>query len=563
MLIEPVENAASPSSVQPVLALLGFPVGGNPTQFMLEKAFAGLRLDWRYLSLDVRPEDLAAAVGGMRALGFRGGNCTGPHKRAIAGQLDRLTQHAAMVGAVNCFFRDDAGLIGDNTEGRAMLQSLRRKVDPAGKRVVLLGAGAMARAIAVELALAKAAEIVVVNRSEPAGRGLVDLIGSLQTSASLVVWQDDYAVPAETHVLVDATSIPGDQPLPLGLDVLTPGAVVADAGWEPPQTWLLDQAAQRGATTIDGLEVFIEQAAINFRQWTGAGARAGRAPRSCRGVLGTLIQSAPSRLRRSNSLFSNECSSWRPMTPTPLSQAPPPRGPSSCLPRRAVSPRWRPPWRPGRGRSISGSRPSMPAAALRISTRTSCPGRADGPRRRGPGVPDAEHRPGRAGTWAKRPASWNSPGRRGRRGAGARPGPLGPAARLSRGGVPLQHADLMTNSARRGGSRPAGGQPRRAGPRADRSPRSRRPPPSRRADRGLRPRGDVLFGLGPLPVGKLGGRPQRQPRHVHQPLPRAVEYSEGTVPMAQPPGPPATRTVPCGTCLDRSHRLGAISAGPA
>jgi shikimate dehydrogenase len=268
MPMEPAENTYQ-SSAQPVLALLGFPIGGNPTQFMLERAFAGQRLDWRYLSLDVRPEDLVAAVQGIRALGFRGGNCTGPHKLAIAGQLDRLTQHAAMVGAVNCFFRDPSGLTGDNTEGRAMLQSLRRKIDPAGKRVVLLGAGAMARAVAVELALAKAAQIVVVNRSEPAGRGLVDLIGSLQTSASLVVWQDDYAVPAETNVLIHATSIPGDQPLPLDLNAIASELVVADVAWETPRTWLLDQAAQRGAKTIDGLEVFIEQAAINFRLWTG------------------------------------------------------------------------------------------------------------------------------------------------------------------------------------------------------------------------------------------------------------------------------------------------------
>ena len=107
---------------------------------------------------------------------------------------------------------------------------------------------------------------------------LVELLGSLQTPASLVVWQGDYAVPAETQVLVHATSIPGDDPLPLGLDALTPEAVVADValGWggsstaaPPPPTWLLGQVAQRGLPVIDGLEVFIEQAAINFRLWTG------------------------------------------------------------------------------------------------------------------------------------------------------------------------------------------------------------------------------------------------------------------------------------------------------
>ena len=128
----------------------------------------------------------------------------------------------------------------------------------------------MARAIGVELALAKAAEIVVVNRSEQPGAELVQLLGSLQTSASLVLWQGDYAVPAETQVLVHATSIPGDDPLPLRLDAVTPEAVVADVALDPEPSWLLGQAAQRGSPLIDGLEVFIEQVAINFRLWTGA-----------------------------------------------------------------------------------------------------------------------------------------------------------------------------------------------------------------------------------------------------------------------------------------------------
>ena len=261
--------AVCSSSVQPVLALLGLPVAGNPTQFMLERAFAHHQLDWRYLSLEVRPEDLGAAVQGMRVMGFRGGNCTEPHKQTILPLLDRLTQQAEWTGTVNCLLRDESGLVGDNTEGRALVQSLRRRVDPAGNRVVLLGAGRMARAIAVELALAKAGEIVVVNRSEKAGREVVELLGRLQTPALAVTWQGDYVLPAETQVLVHATSIPGDDPLALCLDELASEAVVADVAFNPPRTWLLGEAARRGLPTIDGLEVFIEQAAIDFRLWTG------------------------------------------------------------------------------------------------------------------------------------------------------------------------------------------------------------------------------------------------------------------------------------------------------
>jgi shikimate dehydrogenase len=146
---------------------------------------------------------------------------------------------------------------------------LRRNTDPAGKRVVLLGAGRMARAVAVELALAKAAQIVVVNRGEKGARELVELLGRLQTPATAVLWQGDYVLPAETQVLVHATSIAGDDPLPLGLDGLSSEAVVVEVAFNPPRTWLLRQSADRGALAIDGLDVFIEQAAVNFRLWTG------------------------------------------------------------------------------------------------------------------------------------------------------------------------------------------------------------------------------------------------------------------------------------------------------
>ncbi len=263
----------SSSSAQPIVALLGLPVAGNPAQYMFEQAFLHHGLDWRYLSLEVSPEGLADAVRGMRAMGFRGGNCTEPHKQAVAPHLDRLTQAAELTGVVNCFYRDGDALVGENTEGRGFLEALRRRTDPAGKRAVLLGAGPMARAIAVELALAKVAQIVVVNRSEPEGRALVELVsGKLGTAASLVAWDQPYQVPADTEVLVDATS-PGDRDpddsVPLDLELLAPETIIADVTFNPPRTWLVEQAAGRNCPTIDGLEMFIEQALLNFRLWTG------------------------------------------------------------------------------------------------------------------------------------------------------------------------------------------------------------------------------------------------------------------------------------------------------
>jgi len=269
--------------LQEIVALFGYPVAGNPTQYLMEKAFARAGLDWRYLTLEVAPELLADAMRGARAMGFRGGNLTMPHKVTVLPLLDELTDSARLIGAVNCWKRDGDRLIGDNTDGRGFVQSLRTLIDPAGKRFVVLGAGGAARAIAVELALAKATNIIIVNRADGAGqrsqqvpdRGpeLADLlVDKLNIPARFVLWQGDFQLPAETDVLINATSIGfGDRQarVPLALDTLRPNMVVADVIINPPRTRLLREAAAQECRTLDGIGMLVNQAAIAFRIWTG------------------------------------------------------------------------------------------------------------------------------------------------------------------------------------------------------------------------------------------------------------------------------------------------------
>lgn len=262
----------SSPAVQPLLALLAYPVGGNPTQYLVDRAFADKDLDWRYLTFEVSPEDLAAAVGGLRALGFRGAHCADPHKQAVIPLLDRTSETAAAVGAVNFVFRDKGALVGENLEGRGVVDALRRVVDPAGKQVVLLGAGWLARAAAVEFAAAGAAGLTIVNRTAARAEELTTLLaGKFELPVSVVAWDGDYAVPPETEILIHATSLDqtADVPLPLEPESLRPELIVADAAINPPQTWLLREAAQRDCKTIDGLSMFIEQVAIGLQLWTG------------------------------------------------------------------------------------------------------------------------------------------------------------------------------------------------------------------------------------------------------------------------------------------------------
>jgi len=264
---------------QELVAVLGKPVEENPTQAMIEAAFAAARLDWRYLTIEVAPAGLGHAVRGARAMGFRGLNLTIPHKVAVVEHLDRLSPAATLIGAVNCVVRGGDELVGENTDGAGFLAALRRRREPAGMRCVLLGAGGAARAIAVELALAGAGRITVVNRSAERGRELGALLGEHVAEVRVEQLGGRYLVPAGTDLVVNATSIglypDVDAEVPVSLDEVAGRALVADVIPNPPETRFLREAAAVGCETLDGLEMLVEQGRIGFALWTGVEPDAG------------------------------------------------------------------------------------------------------------------------------------------------------------------------------------------------------------------------------------------------------------------------------------------------
>jgi shikimate dehydrogenase len=261
------------ANLQEVVCCIGQPVAGNPTQYMMEKAFAAAGLDWRYLTFEVPPSKLADALKGLRALGFRGANFTIPHKVAVIQHLDELSPAAELMGAVNCVNRVGDKLVGENTDGKGFFQSLREMCDPAGLHFVVLGAGGAARAIAVELALSGAAGLTIVNRGTERGQALADLLSSrTRVKAAFVPLAGNCLIPAETAVFINATSIGlGDAAarVPVDVDSLRPELIVADVIFNPPATWLIRTAAERGCRTIDGLGMLVNQAVISFKIWTG------------------------------------------------------------------------------------------------------------------------------------------------------------------------------------------------------------------------------------------------------------------------------------------------------
>jgi shikimate dehydrogenase len=217
-----------------------------------------------------------AAARGAAAMGFAGFNLTIPHKVAIFDILDRITPEAEVMGAVNTVSIEEGRLAGTNTDGKGFMTALRGDggTEPRGKACVVMGAGGAARAITVELALAGARSILVVNRDAARGEALVRLLRDrANAQASFAPWTPRYRLPEGAEVVVNATSIglfPDVDARPdLDYDSIERGMVVCDVIPNPPRTPFLREAERRGARTLDGLGMLVYQGVIGYELWTG------------------------------------------------------------------------------------------------------------------------------------------------------------------------------------------------------------------------------------------------------------------------------------------------------
>ena len=259
---------------QELTAAFGQPISENPTQVMIEAAYLHHNLDWRYLTIEVGPNDLESAVKGAKVMGFQGFNCTIPHKVNVIQYLDGLGKSASLMGAVNCVVRRDGQWIGENTDGKGFVSSLNEITDPKNKRVVIFGAGGAARAISVEVALAGANHITIVNRSAQRGEELTTLLqDKLPCYADFTCWDSSYSIPSDTDIVINATSIglfPDiDARLDFDPNTLSSNMVIADVIPNPPTTNLVRDARAKGCKVIDGLSMLVNQGVIGIKHWTG------------------------------------------------------------------------------------------------------------------------------------------------------------------------------------------------------------------------------------------------------------------------------------------------------
>lgn len=261
-----------------LVGVFGHPAAENPGVVIQEAAFRDLGLKhWHFLTIDVDPGKLGDAIQGMRAMKFRGINCTIPHKIEVLKYLDKVAPSAALIGAVNTLINDDGVLTGENTDGQGFMIALKDAgVEPRGKRVVVLGAGGAARAICVELALAGALHLTIVNipKDMALGEGLVQTLAkNTKVKVDYVPWIGTYKIPAGTDILVNATSIglyPNVKDKPdIDYDSIEKGTYVQDVIPNPAYTPFLEEADKRGLRWQSGMQMLINQAALNISMWTG------------------------------------------------------------------------------------------------------------------------------------------------------------------------------------------------------------------------------------------------------------------------------------------------------
>jgi len=257
-------------------ALIGNPVEHSMSPAIHNRAFAELGLDYAYLAF--RVEDVGAAIAGMRALeNFRGMSVTIPHKVEVIRYLDEVNPVDRGIGSVNTVLSDGGKLHGFGTDGPGALKALTDAgVRVNGRNVTILGSGGAARAVAFTIATkAKPRSLQLLGVVAPE---LKKLVGDLKRKTPAAVSGarlDDKTLTArleETHVLIHCTPIgmhPNVDASVVPKDLLHRELAVMDIVYNPIRTRLLADAEARGLVTVSGVDMFVNQAVLQFELWTG------------------------------------------------------------------------------------------------------------------------------------------------------------------------------------------------------------------------------------------------------------------------------------------------------
>ena len=269
--------ANAPEASTQLCAIFGHPVVHSLSPAIHNAAFAELGLDLAYVAHDVAPGELPAAMAAIRALKYRGLSITIPHKIGAMELVETVDDTARRIGCINTVVNDGGVLKGYNSDGLGALGALRAAhAEPRGTEVVMLGSGGAARAIAVTLAAeAPPRRLTLLGVVEPELTALADTVRELGTTEVVAERLESASLSRAVtgaQFLLHTTPVGmaphGDNSL-VPAELLHPGLTVFDAVYTPRRTKLLREASERGCRVIEGLEMFLGQALVQFELWTG------------------------------------------------------------------------------------------------------------------------------------------------------------------------------------------------------------------------------------------------------------------------------------------------------
>lgn len=258
-----------------VLGVFGHPVAHSLSPVMHNAAIEALNIDYIYVPFHVLPQDLERSVGALRCLNIAGVNVTIPHKERVIPFLDETSDYARLIASVNTVTNADGRLSGDTTDGPGFLRSAEAEWGSlSGARVLILGAGGSAKAVAYALA-AIDCSIVVANRTFERAVQLAEGLGTAFPARSRAVGLEPDMLAEEigkADLLVNTTSVgmhPDTGGIPLPPELLRPGLLVYDLVYNPVRTRLVSESEARGARAMSGLKMLVYQGALSLEIWTG------------------------------------------------------------------------------------------------------------------------------------------------------------------------------------------------------------------------------------------------------------------------------------------------------
>jgi len=271
------------------IGLIGYPLKHSISPYFQQAALDYYRLDIRYEAWETNPAQLRASVNDLRKPQNVGANVTVPYKEAVLPLLDKVDDLANLIGAVNTVVKKDDRLLGFNTDAYGFIEALTKEgyLDPEGKKVVMLGAGGVGRAVGFMLVQRKVASLAITDgifeRASALAKNLVKPIKETSQSSKdakpLVTafpWQNLSSAKtlANCDLIVHCTTIgmkdsPQEGQSPLSLEVIPKRVLVYDVVYNPWLTPLLKLAQKAGANILGGLPMLVYQGAASFKLWTG------------------------------------------------------------------------------------------------------------------------------------------------------------------------------------------------------------------------------------------------------------------------------------------------------